>query len=174
MRSTASKVLSAVKQTLTQHSASSVTVVGHGLGAAIALIDGVYLHEQLGKSASVRVVAYGMPRVGNLDFAEWVDLHLYGQVTHINNMKDPIPIVPDTGLGYRHTSGEVHITDPSTWKSCPGEFSSFSGRRARCRGFLYFCEMEWSCETRVSETKCDAKACRWRGERWIVNSSAER
>ena len=69
-----------------------------------------------------------MPRVGNQDFANWVDQNLGGRVTHINNEKDPIPIVPGRFLGFHHPSGEVHITDPSTWENCPGEFSSFSGR----------------------------------------------
>ena len=120
MRSTAPTILSYVKQTLTAHGASSVTVVGHSLGAALALLDGVYLHLQL-PSASVRVVGYGMPRVGNQDFANWVDSNLSGQVTHVNNEEDPIPILPGMSLGFVHPSGEVHITDSGTWENCPGE-----------------------------------------------------
>lgn len=118
--STAPTILSYVKQTLSQHGTSSVTVVGHSLGAALALIDGVYLHLQL-SSASVRVVGYGMPRVGNQDFANWVDSNLGGHVTHINNEEDPIPIVPGRFLDFVHASGEVHITDSGTWESCPGQ-----------------------------------------------------
>lgn len=121
IRSTATTILSAVQRALSQHSVSSVTVVGHSLGAALALLDGVYLHLQL-PSTSVRVVGYGMPRVGNQNFANWVDSNLGGQVTHINNEEDPIPIVPGRFLGYVHASGEVHITDSGPWESCPGEF----------------------------------------------------
>ncbi|KAH9013996.1 hypothetical protein EDB85DRAFT_1876645 [Lactarius pseudohatsudake] len=48
-----------------------------------------------------------MPRVGNQAFANWVDSHLGSQVTHINNRKDPIPIIPDEALGFGHASGKI-------------------------------------------------------------------
>ncbi|KAF8258663.1 lipase class 3 family protein [Lactarius quietus] len=105
--STAPTILSYVEQALSAHGTSSVTVVGHSLGAALALLDGVYLRDQLSPNVSVRVVSYGMPRVGNQDFANWVDSNLSEQVTHINNEEDPIPI--------------VHITDSGLWESCPGQ-----------------------------------------------------
>ncbi|KAI9458355.1 lipase [Lactarius psammicola] len=91
LRSTAPTILSHVQQTLSAHGASSVTVVGHSLGAALSLLDGVYLRLHLSTSVNVRVIGYGMPRVGNQDFANWVDSHLGGHVTHINNREDPIP-----------------------------------------------------------------------------------
>lgn len=118
---TASEILSAVQQTLSAHGTSSVTVVGHSLGAALALLDGVYLRLNLNATVDVRVIGYGMPRVGNQDFADWVDAHLGGQVTHINNREDRIPILPPRLLGFHHASGEVHITDSGTWESCPGQ-----------------------------------------------------
>jgi predicted lipase len=136
IRSTAPTILSYVKQALTAHGASSVTIVGHSLGAALALIDGVYLRLQL-PSATVRVVGYGMPRVGNQDFANWVDSNLGGHVTHVNNEEDPIPIVPGMFLGFHHASGEVHITDSGTWESCSGEFLVHSVSQAWC-GLLSF------------------------------------
>jgi len=119
--STAPTILSYVKQILSEHGASSVTVVGHSLGAALSLLDGVYLRVQLSANVGVRVIGYGMPRVGNQAFADWVDSNLGGQVAHINNKKDPIPIVPGRFLGFHHPSGEVHITDSRTWENCPGQ-----------------------------------------------------
>ncbi|KAH9043989.1 lipase class 3 family protein [Lactarius hengduanensis] len=118
---TASAILSAVQQTLSVHGTSSVTVVGHSLGAALALLDGVYLRIHLNATVKVGVIGYGMPRVGNQAFADWVDAHLSGQVTRINNREDAVPIVPDRLLGYRHASGEVHITDSGLWENCPGQ-----------------------------------------------------
>jgi hypothetical protein len=119
--STAPTILSAVQQTLSAHGASSVTVIGHSLGAALALLDSVYLRVQLNASVNVRMVGYGLPRVGNQDFANWVDSNLSGLVTHVNNEEDPIPIVPGISLGFHHPSGEVHITDSGTWENCPGQ-----------------------------------------------------
>jgi triacylglycerol esterase/lipase EstA (alpha/beta hydrolase family) len=56
-------VLAAVQSALAQTGTSSVAVVGHSLGAAIALIDSLYLSLQLGTSVNVRTIGYGMPRV---------------------------------------------------------------------------------------------------------------
>ena len=80
---------------LAQHNASSVTITGHSLGAALALLDGVYLPLHLPAITSVRMIGYGMPRVGNAAFADYVDTSLALMVTRVNNRKDPVPIVGD-------------------------------------------------------------------------------
>jgi predicted lipase len=98
-----------------------VTVIGHSLGAALALLDGVRLRLVLAPTTDVKVVGYGMPRVGNQIFASFVDAILSERVEHINNKHDPIPIVPAQSFGYRHVLGEVHIQDSGEWIACPGE-----------------------------------------------------
>ncbi|KDR85907.1 hypothetical protein GALMADRAFT_218973 [Galerina marginata CBS 339.88] len=115
---TATTILSAVKSAIAAHSATKVTIVGHSLGAAIALLDGVYLPLHI-SGVSFRVVGYGMPRVGNQAFANYVDAHL--SLTHINNKEDIVPILPGRFLGYHHPSGEVHIMDSNQWVNCPGQ-----------------------------------------------------
>ena len=105
---------------MSQHSTKSVTIVGHSLGAALALLDSVYLPLHLPGDTSFRTVGYGMPRVGNKAFADYVDSHV-AQLTHINNKKDPVPILPGRFLGFVHASGEVHITESNTWAVCPGK-----------------------------------------------------
>ncbi|KAF8470282.1 lipase [Russula ochroleuca] len=118
---TASEILFHVQNTLSTQGLSSVTVVGHSLGGALALLDGVYLSLQLPKTVAVKVISYGMPRVGNQAFANFVDSQLSGVVTHINNEEDPIPIVPGRTLGFHHPSGEIHIQDSGVWDACPGQ-----------------------------------------------------
>ncbi|KAN0121614.1 Alpha/Beta hydrolase fold [Russula decolorans] len=107
--STASAILSAVQNTLSTQGLSSVTVVGHSLGGALALLDGVFFSLQLPKDVTVNVISYGMPRVGNQAFANFVDRQLSGRraVTHVNNREDPIPI--------------IHILDSGAWDACPGQ-----------------------------------------------------
>ncbi|KAK0436915.1 alpha/beta-hydrolase [Armillaria borealis] len=112
----ATTVLSSVRTAMSRFSTTSVTVVGHSLGGAIALLDGVYLDLQL-PTASVSVISYGMPRVGNQAFADYVDAHV--SVSHVNNKKDPVPILPGRFLGFHHPSGEKHITDSNAWVACP-------------------------------------------------------
>lgn len=120
---TATTILAAVQKAISAHAATRVTIVGHSLGerasyhyalhltytmrfitgAAIALLDGVYLPLHI-SGVSFRVIGYGMPRVrissrrpsyitssyfahylqvGNQAFADYVDAHL--SLTHINN-----------------------------------------------------------------------------------------
>ena len=119
-RRTATTILAAVRTTIAAHAATKVTIVGHSLGAkghpilefplinlicvlgaAIALLDGVYLPLHI-SGVSFKVIGYGMPRVctrlphsrsfkliggsnqvGNQAFADYVDAHL--SLTHINN-----------------------------------------------------------------------------------------
>jgi hypothetical protein len=120
---TAPTILAAVQALLTQHSASSVVLTGHSLGAALALLDSVYLPLHLPPGTSVRTIGYGMPRVGNRAFADYVDAlnSNGGSLTRVNNKEDPIPIVPGRLLGFVHPSGEVHIQDEGEqWVPCPG------------------------------------------------------
>ncbi len=118
---TAQTILAAVLTLLSQHSASSVVVTGPSLGAALALLDSVYLPLHLPTGTLVNAITYGMPRVGNAAFADYVDAAHNGKLSHINNKEDPIPTVPEMFLGYKHPSGEVHIQDSGSWVACPGQ-----------------------------------------------------
>lgn len=125
---TAPIILAVVLTLLTQHNASSVVVTGHSLGAALALLDSVYLPLHLPAGTRVTMVGYGMPRVGNPAFADYVDaMHRSDSVkvtvTHINNKKDPIPILPGRFMGFAHPAGEVHIPydSGSAWVACSGQ-----------------------------------------------------
>ncbi len=87
-----------------------MTAVGHSVGGALALLDALFLSRQLNQI--VKAITYGMPRVGNQAFADFVDGNV--PLTHINNKEDPIPTLPPLSLGYRHASGEIHIQDSDT------------------------------------------------------------
>ncbi|EKM50051.1 uncharacterized protein PHACADRAFT_130581 [Phanerochaete carnosa HHB-10118-sp] len=115
----ASDVLSAVQSALGQHGATQVTMVGHSLGAAIALLDAVYLPLHL-PEVTCKAILYGLPRVGNQAFADYVDAHVTS-MNHINNKKDPIPTMPGMFMGYRHPSGEIHVDQSNNWMACPGQ-----------------------------------------------------
>ncbi|KAG2072438.1 alpha/beta-hydrolase [Suillus decipiens] len=117
--STATDVLAAVESAMSTYDTSSVTLVGHSLGAAITLLDSVYLPLWLPAGTTFTTIGYGLPRVGNQAFANYVDANLH--LTHINNEEDPIPICPGMFLGFVHPAGEVHIEDSGEWAACPGQ-----------------------------------------------------
>jgi len=118
---TAQPILAAVLALLDQHKASSVVVTGHSLGGALALLESVYLPLHLPTGTRVSTITYGMPRVGNAAFANYVDATHNINLTHVNNKEDPIPTVPGMFLDYAHPSGEVHIQDSGSWVACPGQ-----------------------------------------------------
>ncbi|OJA12302.1 hypothetical protein AZE42_08742 [Rhizopogon vesiculosus] len=117
--STATNVLAAVKSTMSTYRTTSVTMVGHSLGAAISLLDSVYLPLWLPKGTTFRTIVYGLPRVGNQDFANYIDANAH--LTHINNKEDMFPTLPGMFLDFVHPAGEVHIQDSGEWAACPGQ-----------------------------------------------------
>ncbi|TCD61803.1 hypothetical protein EIP91_007889 [Steccherinum ochraceum] len=117
---TASAILSAVQLTMSSHPVTHVTMVSHSLGAAIALLDSVFLPLHLPSGTTFRTVGYGMPRVGNQAFANYVDQHVTN-LNRVNNKEDVVPILPGMFLGFHHASGELHILDSDAWVSCPGK-----------------------------------------------------
>ena len=68
---TADVVLSTVQGALSDTGFTNVLVTGHSLGAAIASLDAMMLRMALPDSVNVSSVVFGLPRVGN---QEWADL----------------------------------------------------------------------------------------------------
>ncbi|KAN0112535.1 alpha/beta-hydrolase [Hyaloscypha variabilis] len=117
----ADSVLAAVETALSTYSATKVTLVGHSLGAAISLLDSVYLPLHLQSGITYKTITYGMPRVGNQAFANYVDADSPIHLTHIGNKEDPVPVLPPLSLGFVQASGEIHIQDSNAWDACPGQ-----------------------------------------------------
>ncbi|KAH9914537.1 uncharacterized protein B0H18DRAFT_1125467 [Fomitopsis serialis] len=88
---------------------------------AISLLNTVYLPLHI-FNVTFTFVGYGLPRVGNQAFADYVDAQS-NSVTHINNEEDPDPILPGMFLGFMHPSGdsEVHIEDSGEWAACTSQ-----------------------------------------------------
>ncbi|KAJ8455910.1 hypothetical protein ONZ45_g18840 [Pleurotus djamor] len=90
----AKDVLAAVKKTQsTYKDAKKITLVGHSLGAALSLLDALYLSTAI-PHVAVSFIGYGMPRAGNKDFASFVDSTLKTNIVRINNKNDPVPTLP--------------------------------------------------------------------------------
>ncbi|PIL27931.1 hypothetical protein GSI_09966 [Ganoderma sinense ZZ0214-1] len=117
----APEVLAAVRKAIAKHKTKKVTITGHSLGAAIGLLDAIFLRLHI-RGIKTRFVGFGLPRVGNMHFADYVDAQRATlSVTHINNKKDMVPIIPGRFLGFHHPSGEVHINEAGAWLACPGQ-----------------------------------------------------
>jgi len=119
----AAGVLASVRAAMADTGSTTVWIVGHSLGGAIALLDAIYLPLHLPPSTSFHTNTFGMPRVGNQAFADYVDAHVTN-FAHVTNKHDPVPIVPGILLGFRHPSNEKHIVASGTsqdWYACDGQ-----------------------------------------------------
>ena len=56
--------------------------VGHSLGAAVATLDATMLRMQLNSDVEVDSVVFGLPRVGNQQFANMVDAMVCPSYSH--------------------------------------------------------------------------------------------
>uniref|UniRef100_A0A078BNM9 triacylglycerol lipase n=1 Tax=[Candida] hispaniensis TaxID=312227 RepID=A0A078BNM9_9ASCO len=125
-----------IEATIAEYPEYSLTITGHSLGAAVALLLGVSMkvngHNPL-------VVTYGQPLVGNQEFANWVDTLFFGQTEpnalidsperklyRVTHRGDVVTNVPSWG-DYTHASGEVFLDTPvimpktSQVKFCQGQ-----------------------------------------------------
>ncbi|KAF9241188.1 Alpha/Beta hydrolase protein [Melanogaster broomeanus] len=100
-------ILTEVRSLISQHGATSVTLVGHSLGGALAELDCMFMALNLPSGIAIKGVTYGTPRI--TDFQR------------INNKRDIVPIVPGRFLGFSHVKGEVHILGRHNAVECPGD-----------------------------------------------------
>ncbi|KAH9936333.1 alpha/beta-hydrolase [Fomitopsis serialis] len=102
--------------------ATTVICVGHSLGGALAELDAVYFKLNLPSNIAVVGRTFGTPRVGNSDWADLVN-SLVPDFTRMNNVDDPVPIVPGRFLGFQHPETELHVVSDSSYKvvACPGD-----------------------------------------------------
>lgn len=63
--------------TLTRH-----TVKGHSLGAAVATLDAAMLRMHLPSDVEVDSVVFGLPRVGNQQFANMIGSLVRSPIVH--------------------------------------------------------------------------------------------
>ncbi|KAG7441496.1 alpha/beta-hydrolase [Guyanagaster necrorhizus] len=116
--STAREILTEVQSLIESKGTSNLVVVGHSLGGALAELDGLFFALNI-PSASIKVMTYGTPRVGNLAFAELIDSKV-PNFKRIDNKRDFIPILPGRHLGYVQPETEIHILGPGSAVACPG------------------------------------------------------
>ncbi|KAJ9056760.1 hypothetical protein DSO57_1029701 [Entomophthora muscae] len=87
----------------------NVVVTGHSLGGALAHIASIHVQQGLEIDwERIRVVTFGQPRVGNLEFARWFNQQPV-TYTRIVNENDPVPHVPPIVAGYIHAHLERYI-----------------------------------------------------------------
>ncbi|KAI0217440.1 hypothetical protein L0F63_001368 [Massospora cicadina] len=86
-----------------------LVVTGHSLGGAVAQLAAIRIQNDLGLEWNkIRIVTYGQPRVGNLQFANWFNKQPV-TMTRVVNEDDLVPHMPPIFTGYFHTHNEMYI-----------------------------------------------------------------
>ncbi|RUS13440.1 A serine protease triad forms the catalytic Centre of A triacylglycerol lipase [Endogone sp. FLAS-F59071] len=101
-----------VSQQLANYPDYKVVVLGHSLGAAVALLSTLDLHQRL-QSLNVSnlfLYTFGEPRVGNPTFAQYAT-ELGFPTVRLINQNDIYPVLPPRALGYEHEGTEYWIED---------------------------------------------------------------
>jgi len=108
----ANAVLSVVMTGINTYGTKSVTTVGHSFGAALSLLDAVFLPRTESLTLSAQV--------GNQDFANYVDSKLAGGFTRIPTMRIRSPsFLADSWAS--NALLEKLIDDGQVWKWRPGQ-----------------------------------------------------
>jgi len=127
------EVESHVKALVTKYPHKAVRVIGHSLGAAIAVICSSELQRlNITQTENLTVMTIGQPRVGNLKFAQHFD-SIIGRHYRIVNKRDLVPHVPPVQFNYHHTGTEIWFpTNYTSYVVCNG-----SGEDASCSDSLH-------------------------------------
>ncbi|CAO1622981.1 unnamed protein product [Parajaminaea phylloscopi] len=116
-------VVKAQVATLRQsHGNGRLAVVGHSLGASQASLAALALQKEFGSVD--KVVTFGLPRTGNLIYANHIDkIFSPSNFSYVVNGRDFVPHVPPRIIGYQHPSGQVWINPANStdWLYYPGQ-----------------------------------------------------
>jgi len=98
------KMLNTVKSLRIKYPGYSVVVTGHSYGAACGQLLAM---ELVKNNISVNLYNYGQPRVGDTNYATFVNRKIYEYYRTTHN-KDIVPHVPPIeGFGYQHSCREI-------------------------------------------------------------------
>ncbi|KAG9285036.1 hypothetical protein G9A89_009846 [Geosiphon pyriformis] len=73
---------------------SSINFVGHGVGGVYAMLAALEITKKLQSSYTIAVFTFGQPRLGNFQFAQYVNELLTNSVYRVTNMNDFVPKYP--------------------------------------------------------------------------------
>lgn len=118
----ASHVLQKVKELTKEHKEQRVTLTGHSLGGAMALLAAAHFEHEL-KQGIYRAYSFGLPRTGNPTFANAIDYKLKGKFYYAVNGKDCVPHMSSRENDFQHPSGQIWINgaNSSLWTFYPGQ-----------------------------------------------------
>lgn len=109
------QVVKTVKGLKSQFPDYDVIVMGHSLGAAISQFLGLELMKD---GIDCMVYNYGQPRLGDLNFANFVNTKLKQKLFRVTHYKDWVPHTPPMILNYYHSCLEIYQDEYNNIRPC--------------------------------------------------------
>ena len=106
------KILSSAKILFQKYPNSKKLVTGHSLGGALAIHASVDIIQNFGKID--RFYTFGSPRVGNQEFADFVNGMTGKFMSRITHYKDPVPHLPLKAWGFFHIDTEIFFNQDNS------------------------------------------------------------
>ena len=91
---------------------------GHSYGGALATLAAASFMKI--PEFSSCLVTFGAPRVGNQEFAAYINSNIYGKNFRVTYKDDPVVKVP-SNTTYLHSSTEIHFTNYNTYSNMEKE-----------------------------------------------------
>jgi hypothetical protein len=109
------KIQASVVKLAKQFPDFQIVFTGHSLGGAMAQLAAVDYHDINGNADRISLYTYGAPRVGNDDWARFVDqLPFANRMYRIARSGDPVPNLPLISMGYQHSKQNYLLENDRT------------------------------------------------------------
>ncbi|WFD01354.1 hypothetical protein MOBT1_000016 [Malassezia obtusa] len=111
------------KQYMKEYNDNRLSFTGLSYGAALSNLASMHLSHKMSSAKIHKVVVFGLPRIGNQQWANSVDKQLKGTFYYVVNGDDLVSRLPPRELGYQQPSGQIYINPPNSthWKFYPGQ-----------------------------------------------------
>lgn len=97
-----------IRHYLHRHAVSRVTVTGHSLGGALAMLCAIDIQYNFSDQIAIDVYTFGAPRVGNDSFRKSFNHRIPNSYRFVHGM-DIVPALPRVWQGYRHVDAEHRL-----------------------------------------------------------------
>ncbi|KAL4403150.1 hypothetical protein ACI68E_000933 [Malassezia pachydermatis] len=119
----ASRLLEKLDYYQNMYDEDRVSFTGLSYGAALSALAVQHVDANLKRGSVYKTVVFGLPRIGNREWANSLDKHMKGRFYYVVNGPDLVPHMPPREWGYQQPSGQIWINPANSthWKFYPGQ-----------------------------------------------------
>ncbi|CAA9956754.1 CVT17 lipase disintegration autophagic bodies inside the vacuole [Pyrenophora teres f. maculata] len=117
-------VLGAISTAQKKYPNFKVVATGHSLGGALATLAAGVMRSQ---NTTVDLYTYGAPRVGLEGISQFIGAPGKGETFRVTHKGDPVPKLPPSILGYRHSSPEHYVISGNDAPPAAGDIKVLDG-----------------------------------------------